>query len=322
MAAQNKPKQINCGYCQAENSVPPFASVVTCDSCGMSNELKSGKVLENHHMLSIYFSGSELQELVPQYLSKFVGVPSDFADKTIFKEFELRMMPFWVFKFKGKTQYKGIGKYVNQNQGSHWSKTIDIRRRPEQGNIDMDQTCLVFGYPEQHREIRDEKIPVGSKEAFDINAVKREAGVIYDTEIGYDDAYGFALGQVKSRHQQLIYREIVQIDGMNQDIDLQEVSYLHVPFYRVTYSYGNWTGEALVDAARGKVLRAEYPISKGHRVWGFGAIILALAMITGGILLAFLTAWEIAGYVAIGIFVGFLIFGLKETFTKKKVAAE
>ena len=323
MTVENKPKKISCGYCQAENSVPPFASVVTCEYCGMSNELQTGKILENHNMLSIYFSGSELQELIPQYLSKFVGVPSDFADKAIFKEFELRMMPFWVFKFRGKTQYKGIGKFVNPNQGQHWSRTIDIRQRPEQGNIDMDQTCLIFGYKEQHREIRDEKIPVGSKEAFDINAVKTEGGTIYDTEIGYNEAFGIANGKVKSRHKQLIYREIVQIEAMDQDIDLKEVSYLHVPFYRVVYSYGNWTGEALVDAARGKVLRAEYPISKGHRFWGLGAIFLALAVIAGGIMLALLLpAWNIAGYVAIGIFAGFLIFGLKETFTKKKVAAE
>ena len=104
---------------------------------------------------------------------------------------------------------------------------------------------------------------------------------------------------------------------------MEEISYLHVPFYRVTYSYGNWTGEALVDAARGKVLRAEYPISRAHRFWGLGAIFFALAVITGGILLAVLVAnWAIAGYVAIGIFACFLIFGLKETFTKKKVAAE
>ena len=263
--AEQSSKKLTCGYCQAENDIPPFASVVTCVYCGTPNELQTGEIIQNHHMLSIYFSGSELTELVPEYLSKFVGTPSDFTDKAIFTEFELRMMPFWVFKFHGRTAYQGIGKYCPGVHSSHWSRSINIQSRPERGSIDLDQTSLVFGYREQHKEIRDEKIPVGSKEAFDISSVNAEGGRIYDTDIGYDEAYTIAENQIKTRHNSLIHREIYQIDGMKQDIEMKEVSYLHVPFYRVKYSYGNWTGEALVDAARGKVLRAEYPVSKAHR---------------------------------------------------------
>jgi len=318
-------KKIQCGYCQAELAVPPFSSVVTCDYCGTPNELLTGEIIQNHHMLSIYFSGSELTELIPEYLSKYVGVPTDFADKAIFTDFELRMMPFWVFKFHGHTDYKGIGKYCPAVHSTHWSRTINIRSRPERGSIDLDQTCLIFGYREQHKEIRDEKIPVGSKEAFDINAVKAEGGRIYDTEIGYEEAHRMAEDQVKDRHNQLIRREIYKIEGINQKIDLKEVSYLHVPFYRVKYQYGKWTGEALVDAARGKVLRAEYPISRRHRFWGFAFILLAIAVIGAAIYMALKTAldqWQMAGIVAAVIFAGVLLFGLKETFTKKKVAAE
>ena len=326
MAVERQSKKITCGYCQAENDIPPFASVVTCDSCGTPNELQTGKTFQNHHMLNVYFSGSELTELVPQYLSKYVGVPSDFADKAVFKDFELRMMPFWMFEFHGHTDYQGIGKYVSPNQGSHWSRTINIQTRPERGSIDLDQTCLIFGYKEQHREIRDEKIPVGSKEAFDINAVNREGGQIYDTEIGYNEAYAIAEGRVKGRHNQLIFREISKLDGIKQDINLKEVSYLHVPFYRVKYNYGNWEGEALVDAARGKVLRAEYPISRAHRFWGLVSVIFAIALIAFAIILIIQGIlpfdWSIAGYVSAVVFGGLLIFGLKETLTKKKVAAE
>ncbi len=322
MATQNESKKIQCGYCQAENDVPPFTSVVTCEFCGTPNELERGEIIENHHMLSVYFSGSELTELIPEYLSKFVGVPEDFADKTVFKEFELRMMPFWVFKFHAHTDYKGMGKFVSPNQSSSWRKHININQRPEKGSIDLDQTCLIFGYREQHKEIRDEKIPVGSKEAFDIKAIQAEGGVIYDTQIGYNDAYAIAEAQVKNRHQQLIFREIVKIEGLNQTIDMKEISYLHVPFYRVTYGYGDWTGEALVDAARGKVLRAEYPVSRSHRLWGFFGIVFALAIMGLAVYLAFASSWTIAGYVGIAVFLGFLIFMLKETFTKKKVAAE
>ncbi|MCF2143581.1 MAG: phage holin family protein [Candidatus Heimdallarchaeota archaeon] len=322
---QQPTKKINCGYCQAEVEIPPFASVVTCPYCGTPNELRTGKIIQNHHMLSVYFSGSELTELIPEYLSKYVGVPSDFADKVIFTDFELRMMPFWVFKFHGHTDYTGLGKYCPAVHSTHWSRSINIQTRPERGSIDLDQTCLVFGYREQHKEIRDEKIPVGSKEAFDINAVNAEGGRIYDTEIGYDEAYRNAEEQVKKRHNELIYREIYKIEGLNQKIDLKEVSYLHVPFYRITYKYGNWTGEALVDAARGKVLRAEYPISRSHRFWGFTFILLALGVIGGAIFAALQTAlseWGLAGIVAAVIFAGVLIFGIKETVTKKKVAAE
>ena len=322
MATQTQSKKIQCGYCQAENDVPPFASVVTCEFCGTTNELQSGKTIQNHHMLNVYFSGSELTELIPQYLSKYVGVPEDFADKAVFKQFELRMMPFWVFKFHGHTDYKGMGKYVSPNQPSGWSRHININQRPEKGSIDLDQTCLIFGYKEQHKEIRDEKIPVGSKEAFDIKAVQSEGGIIYDTEIGYDEAYNHAEAQVKNRHQQLIFREIVKIDGINQNIDMKEVSYLHVPFYRVIYNYGDWEGEALVDAARGKVLRAEYPVSRSHRFWGLVGIIFSLGIMGLGIFLAFTNSWNIAGYVGIVVFFGFLIFMLRETFTKKRVAAE
>ncbi len=323
MVIDQQSKKIQCGYCQAENNISPFASVVTCEFCGTPNELLTGKTFQNHHMLSVYFSGSELTELIPQYLSKFVGVPSDFADKAIFKEFELRMMPFWVFNFHGYTEYHGIGKFCTPVHSGHWNRTINTGNRPERGSIDLDQTCLIFGYKEQYKEIRDEKIPVGSKDAFDINAVNREGGRIYDTEIGYEEAYSFAEAQVKNRHNQLIYREIHKVDGIRQDIQMKEVSYLHVPFYRVGYSYGNWDGEALVDAARGKVLRAEYPVSRAHRFWGLFAVLFAAAIIVGAIILIIsLPTWQIAGYVAAAIFGGLLIFGLKETFTKKKVAAE
>lgn len=324
MNSDKQLKKIQCGYCQAENDIPPFASVVTCEFCGTPNELLSGKTFEqNHHMLSVFFSGSELTELIPQYLSKFVGVPSDFADKAIFKGFELRMMPFWVFNFQGHTDYQGIGKFCSPIHSGHWNQTINIGNRPERGTIDLDHSCLVFGYKEQYKEIRDEKIPVGSKNAFDINAVSRNGGEIFDTEIGYDEAYNIAEGQVKARHEQLIFREIHKVDSIRQDIKLKEVSYLHVPFYRVGYSYGNWDGEALVDAARGKVLRAEYPVSRAHRFWGLFAVLFAVAIIAGAVyLILSLPDWQIAGIAASVIFGCLLIFGLKETFTKKKVAAE
>jgi hypothetical protein len=320
---QNQQKKIQCGYCQAEIDVPAFASIVTCTYCGTPNELATGKTLQNHHMLNVFFSGSELTELIPQYLSKFVGVPGDFSDKVVFNEFELRMMPFWMFKFHGLTNYQGAGKYCTPSHSTHWSQSINISTRPERGKIDLEQTCLIFGYQEQHREIRDEKIPVGSKQAFDIKAVQKEGGNIYDTEIGYKDAFAIAEGTIRRRHDELIRREVVRVDGVNQNIDLKEVSYLHVPFYRVTYSYGNWEGEALVDAARGKVLRAEYPISRAHRFWGLGAILLSILTIGIAIFLILqLPDWQIAGYIASAIFLGTLIFGMKETFTKKKVAAE
>ena len=142
-----RPKTISCGYCQAEVAVPPFASVLTCEYCGTPNELATGRTFQQqHHMLSVFFSGSELMELIPQYLSKYVGVPSDFAEKVQFREFELRMMPFWVFKFHGRSEYLGDGKYVSPKQSSSWQRSIDIRVRPEKGTIALDQTCLVFGY--------------------------------------------------------------------------------------------------------------------------------------------------------------------------------
>ncbi|TFF85117.1 hypothetical protein EU523_00455 [Candidatus Heimdallarchaeota archaeon] len=318
----NQPRKINCGYCKAEITVPPFASVVTCEFCGTPNELATGEIIENHNMLEVYFSGSRLTELIPQYLSKYMGVPDDFADKVIFKEFELRMMPFWVFKFHGRTDYAGIGRYVSSSQPSHWSRHIDIDRRRERGTIELDETQLIFGYHERHKEIQDEKIPVGAKVAFDIKAVNTEGGRIFDTEIGYDDAFNYAESGVKSHHQELIYREIDKIENAKQDIELKEVSYLHVPFYRVTYSYGDWTGEALVDASRGKVLRAEYPLSRVYRFWGMIASILSGGLIATGIILAFATNWYIAGIIAAILFLGTLIFGLKELFTGRKVAAE
>ncbi|HUT80639.1 MAG TPA: hypothetical protein VMZ29_05480 [Candidatus Bathyarchaeia archaeon] len=320
---QTQSRKLQCGNCQAENNIPPFASVVTCEYCGTPNELQTGKTFQNHHMLQVYFSGSLLQELIPEYLSKYVGVPTDFADKAVFTEFELRMMPFWMFKFHGHTDYQGLGKYCPGGHSQMWSRSIDIQTRPERGSIDLDQTCLIFGYGEKHKEIRDEKIPVGAKEAFDMSAVRAEGGKIYDTEIGYQDAFRMAEDQVKARHSQLIYREIFKIDGMNQNINMKEVSYLHVPFYRVVYNYGNWKGEALVDAARGKVLRAEYPVSRSHRFWGLAFIIAAIGIIGGAIYLALQQPlWQIAGIAAAVIFAGLLIFGIKETLTKKKVAAE
>ena len=171
MAVEQQSRKLTCGYCQGENDIPPFARVVTCEFCGSPNELKSGKVIENHHMLSVYFSGSRLQELIPQYLSKYVGVPGDFSDKVVFTKFDLEMMPFWLFKFHGRTDYRGNGKYCSPQHSNVWSRSINISTRPERGTIDLDQTCLVFGYKEQHRQIRDEKIPAGAKEAFNITAV-------------------------------------------------------------------------------------------------------------------------------------------------------
>ncbi|NHJ46546.1 MAG: hypothetical protein FK733_02045 [Asgard group archaeon] len=323
MAAEQT-KKLSCGYCQGENDIPPFARVVTCTYCGSPNELQTGKVIQDHHMLSVYFSGSRLQELVPQYLSKFVGVPGDFADKCVFTKFDLLMMPFWLFTFEGKTDYRGIGKYCQPQHSGVWSKTLHfVHTRPEQGSIDLDTTSLIFGYKEQYRQIRDEKVPAGGKEAFDINAVNAEGGQIHDTEISYEDAYRTAYEQVRAKHNNLIYREIVQLDDARQDIKLKEMSYLHVPFYKVKYNYGRWEGEALVDASRGKVLRAEYPISRAHRSWGLFFIILALGVIGAAIYFIIgLPDWQIAGYSAAAIFLGVLIFGIKESVTKKKVAAE
>ena len=116
--------QINCSHCGAPLPVQPGEILVTCNYCGFTSVIETGKAFEFEHSLIMNtVQPDQVFARIRDWMGNSFMAPKDFSKKSSLQEQNLIYLPFWVVSGEASTEYKGmferISPAVEKRRGDH-----------------------------------------------------------------------------------------------------------------------------------------------------------------------------------------------------------
>lgn len=238
--------EINCSHCGAPLPVQPGEILVTCNYCGFTSVIETGKAFEFEHSLIL---NSVRAEQVPESLQSWLGnsfmAPRDVAKKSAITEQNLVYLPFWVVSGEASTHYKGVFERI--------APPVE-----KEGDIANRYDWLVLARRKSDFPTRAFHISLSGKIPFEATKIERGAKVL-NSEVSSDEAVQQARDEIENLHEYLAKDKIDRVVDVKTDLDVSGTYYLHGPVWFVTYDYRKSRHQVLLDGASGEVIKGDLP---------------------------------------------------------------
>jgi hypothetical protein len=238
--------QINCSHCGAPLPIQSGEILVTCNYCGFTSVIETGKAFEFEHSLIMNTLQADLVfARVRNWMSNSFMAPKDFSKKFSLAEQSLVYLPFWVVSGEASTQYKGIFERI----------TPAVEK---DGEITNQYDWLVLARRESDFPTRAYHISLSGKIPFEATKVEKGAKVL-NSEKGSDEAVQQAKDEIQNLHEYLAKEKVDRVVDVKTSMDVKGTYYLHSPVWFITYLYKNSRYQVLIDGASGDVIKGDVP---------------------------------------------------------------
>ncbi len=238
--------QIDCSHCGAPLSIQPGEILVTCNYCGFTSVIETGKAFEFEHSLIINtIQADQVIAKVRNWMGKSFMAPKDFAKKSSLQEQSIVYLPFWVVSGQASSQYKGIFERI--------APAIE-----RDGEIANHYDWLVLARLKSDFPTRAYHISLTGKIPFEATKIEKNAKVL-NSEIEANDAIQQAKDEIENLHEYLAKERVDRIVDIKTTLDVEGTYYLHSPVWFITYSYKNSSYQVLLDGATGDVIKGDVP---------------------------------------------------------------
>ncbi|RLE62482.1 MAG: hypothetical protein DRJ38_09555 [Thermoprotei archaeon] len=255
-------EEIICPYCSAPIRVTAYENVITCPYCG-TTFVKGGEVVKDHRMGMINYSPKEIFEIFKEWALRKPETPDDISVKASMTNYELTLYPYWVFRLDVKADYSAYKRKSSRVVNiEHETLTIAIPAAKE-----MLATVL-----------SDYEFSVRGKIYYNSQVVQSLGAKVLNANISLEEAKERAFRKALD-----FIREKLERTGLTKikfnpstKVDIEDVTYVHIPIYKVFYRYGGRQYYFLADASDSKIIYAEIPTGKVFRVISIGAALASL----------------------------------------------
>lgn len=238
--------EINCSHCGAPLPVQPGEILVTCNYCGFTSVIETGKAFEFEHSLILNtVQAGQVPELLRSWVSNSFIAPKDVAKKSVVAEQSLVYLPFWVVSAEANTHYKGVFERI--------APPVE-----KEGDIANRYDWMVLARRKSDFPTRAYHISLSGKIPFEATKVERGAKIL-NSEMSSDEAVQEAHDEIENLHQYLSKDKIDRIVDIKTELDVSGTYYLHAPVWFVTYDYKNSHYHVLLDGASGEVIKGDLP---------------------------------------------------------------
>lgn len=238
--------QINCSHCGAPLPVQPGEILITCNYCGFTSVIETGKAFEFEHSLIINtVQAEQVFARVQNWMEKSFMAPKDFAKKSIMQEQILTYLPFWVISGDASTQYNGVFERI--------SPPVE-----KEGEITNHYDWLVLARRKSDFPTKAYHVSLSGKIPFEAAKIERGAKVL-NSELEADEAIQQAKDEIQNLHEYLAKEKVDRVVGIKTSLNVNGSYYLHSPVWFVSYSYKNSRYQVLLDGASGDVIRGDVP---------------------------------------------------------------
>jgi len=238
--------QINCSHCGAPLPVQPGEILATCNYCGFTSVIETGKAFEFEHSLIMNTLQADLVfARVRNWMNDSFMAPKDFSKKSSLAEQNLVYLPFWVVSGEASTQYKGIFERV--------APAVE-----KDGEITNHYDWLVLARRTSDFPTRAYHISLSGKIPFEATKVDRGAKVL-NSEMESDEAIQQAKDEIQNLHEYLAKEKMDRVIDLKTSMDVNGTYYLHSPVWFIAYLYKNSRYQVLMDGASGDVIKGDVP---------------------------------------------------------------
>ena len=239
-------REINCSHCGAPLPVQPGEIIVTCNYCGFTSVIETGKAFEFEHSLILNsLQQTQVPELVRGWMSNSFIAPKDIAKKSAINEQNLAYLPFWVVSAEAKTHYKGVFERI--------TPTVE-----KEGDITNRYDWLVLARRKSDFPTRAYHLSLNGKIPFEATKIDKGAKVL-NSELDSSEAVEQARDEIENLHEYLSKDKIDRIVDIKTDLDVSGTYYLHAPIWFITYTYRNSRYQVLLDGASAEVIKGDLP---------------------------------------------------------------
>ena len=238
--------QINCSHCGAPLPVQPGEILVTCNYCGFTSVIETGKAFEFEHSLIMNtVQADSAFAKVQNWMGNSFMAPKDFAKKSSLARQDLMYLPFWVVSGEASTQYKGIFERI--------APAVE-----KDGEITNHYDWLVLARRKSDFPTRAYHISLSGKIPFEAAKIDKGAKVL-NSEIEADEAVQQAKSEIQNLHEYLAKEKVDRVINLETNLDVKGTYYLHAPVWFITYQYRNSQYQVLLDGASGDVIKGDVP---------------------------------------------------------------
>ncbi len=262
-------RQVICPYCSAPISVTPYENVITCPYCG-TTFVRGGGIVKDHRMGMVNYSPKEIFEIFKEWALRKPETPDDISIKASIIGYSLTLYPYWVFRMDIEASYS-----------AHKSGRYGFLREPPQVSR-TEHESLTISVPAT-REMKgtvlsDYEFGMRGKIYYNSQVVRKWNAKILNADIDVKKA------EEKARRKALdfIRRKLERTGLINikfnpsTKVKVADLTYVHIPVYKIVYRYGGRQYSFLADASDSRIIYAEIPTGKVFRIISAGAALASL----------------------------------------------
>jgi len=220
--------------------------LATCNYCGFTSVIETGKAFEfEHSLITNAVEAASVFDLVKSWMGKSFMAPKDLVNKAAPTEQTLVYLPLWVVSAEATTHYKGIIERISPSS-------------EREGDLTNRYDWLVLARRKTDFPIRAYHLSISGKTPFDFTKVDRGAKVL-NSEIDSDEAVAQARDEIENLHEYLLKDKIDRIIDIKTEFNVSGTYYLHAPVWFVTYRYRDTRYQVLLDGSSGEVVKGDLP---------------------------------------------------------------
>ena len=239
-------REINCSHCGAPLPVQPGEILATCNYCGFTSVIETGKAFEFEHSLILNtIQTDQTNDLLRSWMANSFIAPKELARKSSIVEQSLAYLPFWVVSAEAKTHYRGVFERISPAI----EKEVGIENRYD---------WLVLARRRTDFPTRAFHLSLDGKIPFEAAKIEKGAKVL-NSEMASDEAVAQARDEIENLHEFLAKDKVDHIVDIRTDLDVSGTFYLHAPVWFITYGYKNSRYQVLLDGASGEVIKGDLP---------------------------------------------------------------
>jgi len=242
-------EEIRCSNCGAPLQYSPGEIVATCQYCGFTQVIETGKAFElEHSMILNEYKPEQIDELVRNWMRGGFLKPGDLARASKIVEKNLTYLPFWVVSVAASSTYKGIFERL----------TPPVMK---EGKIEKKYNWLVLARKAADFPTREYEVPLEGKVPYDFRKIESFAKVL-NSEVEKDEAINTARQQIQNLHEFIAKQDVDRVIEMKTDLEIGDAVYLHAPVWFIVYEYRGERYRLLLDGTTGAVIKGDIPSSK------------------------------------------------------------
>ena len=304
-------KEISCSNCGAPLSYMEGEAVITCSYCGTTTMLAGLDNIirvDSHYMLSPELNAGMAGTALRKWMQKGFRKPKDLPAAASIKDDQPLVLPYWIVTSHASTSWRGQNRKT-RTVGTGDSKKTETYWEPASGRFTEDFTWPVYarekttefwgidmlepGKLNVHADWGKFFLKLGGSAAapnrnllegtvpFSIDKVK-ESGMeknLVNGQITQERAEANARSRIIDRHAKRAESCATTISDCDTTVEVSKVDLVYLPLWLLSYSYGGKQYRALLSAANGEVMAAEYPVGKLARIINFDILFVIIAAI-------------------------------------------